>query len=325
MGNRITFSDLPENIDLWEALPLSLNGIEVVPLDYNAGKTGWIMYGKNFNKSVLAQFQQQLSMSIVIVSSWKIGAYQVVRFAGSEPKRAQKIAHSLCLDVASIDKIPNLLLPGLLVIDLESVPMTIEFIEHLACKQADQDKIKNLLELAFNGELEWLSALKKAVQQLKGSALSDLESIKSRLKITKGFSRLVHELHKKEWKIMLISSGLNEIFTYLEEKLQLDGVYANQLSVDLEGKLTGKLSGEWMDAKYKVKCFQEIMKERQISAEQSVVIGDVMSDLGMMKQANLGIAYHATSKLNKKAPMMMAHADLMGVFCILSASLDNPV
>ena len=46
MAYTLTYNDLPENIQYWQGLPLSLNGCEVVPLDYNAGKTGWIIYGK---------------------------------------------------------------------------------------------------------------------------------------------------------------------------------------------------------------------------------------------------------------------------------------
>ncbi|MEO3294094.1 phosphoserine phosphatase, partial [Enterobacter cloacae] len=42
-----------------------------------------------------------------------------------------------------------------------------------------------------------------------------------------------------------------------------------------------------------------------------------------IKVAGLGIAYHAKPKVNEKTEVTIRHADLMGVFCILSGSLNQ--
>lgn len=47
------------------------------------------------------------------------------------------------------------------------------------------------------------------------------------------------------------------------------------------------------------------------------------NDLPMIKAAGLGIAYHAKPKVNEKTEVTIRHADLMGVFCILSGSLNQ--
>ncbi len=52
-------------------------------------------------------------------------------------------------------------------------------------------------------------------------------------------------------------------------------------------------------------------------------IGDGANDLPMIKAAGLGIAYHAKPKVNEKTEVTIRHADLMGVFCILSGSLKQ--
>nr|MCX5456590.1 phosphoserine phosphatase [Escherichia coli] len=41
------------------------------------------------------------------------------------------------------------------------------------------------------------------------------------------------------------------------------------------------------------------------------------------KAAGLGIAYHAKQKVNEKAEVTIRNAELMGVFCILSGSLNQ--
>lgn len=45
----------------------------------------------------------------------------------------------------------------------------------------------------------------------------------------------------------------------------------------------------------------------------------------MIKAAGLGIAYHAKPKVNEKTEVTIRHADLMGVFCILSGSLNQVI
>ncbi len=43
---NIARCDLPEDVSLWPGLPLSLSGDEVMPLDYHAGRSGWLLYGR---------------------------------------------------------------------------------------------------------------------------------------------------------------------------------------------------------------------------------------------------------------------------------------
>ena len=55
-------------------LPLSLSGDEVMPLDYHAGRSGWLLYGRGPDKQRLTQYQTKLGAAMVIVAArvWKI-------------------------------------------------------------------------------------------------------------------------------------------------------------------------------------------------------------------------------------------------------------
>ena len=61
----------------------------------------------------------------------------------------------------------------------------------------------------------------------------------------------------------------------------------------------------------------------EINIAQSVAVGDGANDLPMIKAAGLGIAFHAKPKVNEQAEVTIRHADLMGVFCILSGSMNQ--
>lgn len=109
---------------------------------------------------------------------------------------------------------------------------------------------------------------------------------------------------------------------YLRDKLHLDAVFANELEIR-DGKLTGNVLGDIVDAKYKANTLRKLAEKYEIPTAQTVAIGDGANDLPMIKAAGLGIAYHAKPKVNEQAEVTIRHADLMGVFCILSGSMNQ--
>ncbi|QIQ20808.1 phosphoserine phosphatase [Zophobihabitans entericus] len=322
MAYTLTYNDLPDNIQEWQGLPLSLMGCEVMPLDYHAGKTGWILYGKKLNKSLLSKFQNLLAMPIVVVSSWKVKTLQVVRIAGSMPKKAKDIADKLDLDIAPISHSPSLRSPGLLVMDMDSTAITIECIDELAKLAGTGEQVIQITEQAMRGELDFVTSLRKRVATLKGAEAEILEQVKSRLPLTPGLTFLVQELQKRGWHVVLISGGFTYFADHLKEKLKLTAVYANQLGI-LNNKLTGRVKGQIVDAKFKAKTLQKVASELEIPISQTVAIGDGANDLKMIKAAGLGVAYHAKPKVVDKAKIAIKFADLTGLYCILSASLDS--
>ena len=320
MAYTLTYSDLPENIQYWQGLPLSLNGCEVVPLDYNAGKTGWIIYGKKLNKTLLSKFQRQLAMPMVVVSSWKIKTYQIVRIAGVMPKKAKSISLSLGIDVAPIDNLPTLHSPGLLVMDMDSTAIGIECIDELAKLQGVGEQVATVTELAMRGELDFATSLRKRVATLTGAPQDILEQVKKALPLTPGLTYLVKELHKKNWHVAIVSGGFTYFADHLKQKLKLVAAHANELEIK-KGQLTGKVIGQIVDAKYKARMLQQLAASLDIPIEQTVAIGDGANDLMMIRIAGLGVAYHGKPKVVEKAKISINYADLTGLWCILSTSL----
>ena len=320
MAYTLTYSDLPENIQYWQGLPLSLNGCEVVPLDYNAGKTGWIIYGKKLNKTLLSKFQRQLAMPMVVVSSWKIKTYQIVRIAGVMPKKAKSISLSLGIDVAPIDNLPTLHSPGLLVMDMDSTAIGIECIDELAKLQGVGEQVATVTELAMRGELDFATSLRKRVATLKGAEQTILDQVKESLPLTPGLTCLVKGLHKKNWHVAIVSGGFTYFADHLKQKLKLVAAHANELEIK-KGQLTGKVIGQIVDAKYKARMLQQLAASLDIPIEQTVAIGDGANDLMMIRIAGLGVAYHGKPKVVEKAKISINYADLTGLWCILSTSL----
>jgi phosphoserine phosphatase len=64
------------------------------------------------DKRRLTAWQRELGAALVIVASWVVEDYQVIRLAGSLTLRATRLAHEAGLDVAPLGKIPHLRTPG---------------------------------------------------------------------------------------------------------------------------------------------------------------------------------------------------------------------
>ncbi|MBU4681974.1 phosphoserine phosphatase [Cedecea davisae] len=320
MPNSLTWCDLPNDVSLWPGLPLSLSGDEVMPLDYRAGRSGWLLYGRNLDKQCLTKYQRKLGAAMVIVTAWCVEDYQVIRLAGSLTPRATRLAHDAGLDVAPLGKIPHLKTPGLLVMDMDSTAIQVECIDEIARLAGTGEMVSEVTERAMRGELDFTASLRQRVATLKGADANILRQVRDELPLMPGLTSLVQNLETLGWKVAIASGGFTFFAEYLRDKLNLTTVVANELEI-CDGKLTGEVLGQIVDAKFKAETLTRLAEKYEIPAAQTVAIGDGANDLPMIHTAGLGIAYHAKPKVNEKSEVSIRHADLMGVFCILSGSL----
>jgi phosphoserine phosphatase len=322
MSNSLTWRDLPEAVSQWPGLPLSLSGDEVMPLDYHAGRSGWLLYGRSLDKQRLTAYQRSLGAAMVIVAAWCVEDYQVIRLAGSLTPRATRLAHEAGLDVAPLGKIPHLRTPGLLVMDMDSTAIRIECIDEIAKLAGTGERVAEVTERAMRGELDFTASLRSRVGTLQGADASILHQVRDGLPLMPGLTQLVLKLETLGWKVAIASGGFTFFADYLRDRLHLTAAVANELEI-VDGKLTGQVVGDIVDAQYKAATLLRLAQEYDIPLAQTVAIGDGANDLPMIKAAGLGIAYHAKPKVNEKTEVTIRHADLMGVFCILSGSLNQ--
>ncbi|WP_455817534.1 phosphoserine phosphatase [Pseudomonas cerasi] len=320
MPNSLTWCDLPAEVSLWPGLPLSLSGDEVMPLDYRAGRTGWLLYGRQLDKTRLTEYQRQLGAAMVIVSAWRVEDYQVVRLAGSLTPRAMKLAHNAGMDVAPLGHIPHLKTPGLLVMDMDSTAIEIECIDEIAKLAGSGERVAEVTERAMRGELDFAASLRQRVATLKGADANILKTVRDQLPLMPGLTSLVAKLQALGWHVAIASGGFTYFAEYLRDTLHLSAIAANVLDIR-DGKLTGEVLGDIVDAQYKADTLRKLAARFEIAPEQTVAVGDGANDLPMIKASALGIAYHAKPKVNEQTEVIIRHADLMGVFCILSGSL----
>ena len=206
----------------------------------------------------------------------------------------------------------------LVIMDMDSTLIQQEVIDLLAVHAGKSNEVREITELAMNGEIEFKEALAKRVQLLAGLPETIFEKVRTELTLSPGAESLIETLHKIGHKVGVVSGGFIEVIEPLLKKLNIDYSKANSLEI-VNGKLTGKLVGAVVDRLGKQKALEEFAAREKIPLEQTVAIGDGANDIDMLATAGLGVAYNAKPSVREAADVMITtpHLDtvlyLMGI------------
>ena len=205
----------------------------------------------------------------------------------------------------------------LICFDMDSTLIQTECIDELAMRAGVCDKVKAITERAMRGEIDFKESFTQRVSLLKGLDISVMQDIAEHLPITEGADRLMSVLKRCGYKIAILSGG----FTYFGEQLRrrygIDYVYANELEIDENGKLTGRYIGDIVDGKRKAELLKLIAQVEQVNLAQTIAVGDGANDLPMISEAGLGIAFHAKPRVKATAQQSINNIGLDGVLYFL--------
>ena len=103
----------------------------------------------------------------------------------------------------------------------------------------------------------------------------------------------------------------------LARRFGIDYVYANQLEIDENNRLTGRFVGEIVDGRRKAELLRLIAQVEKVDLEQTIAVGDGANDLPMLSTAGLGIAFHAKPRVVANARQSINTVGLDGVLYFL--------
>ena len=279
----------------------------------------FILYGIKLDMTKLEKFQQKCGQNFQIFDVWMVEQNIVVLLKGQWFADFIKFAHDVEVDIAKLDFSPKLSQAGLLVMDMDSTAIQIECIDEIAKLAGVGELVSAITESAMRGELDFEQSLRRRVATLKGAPESILQQVRENLPLMPGLVETIQTLQKYGWKTAIASGGFTYFADYLKALLQLDFAASNQFDIE-DGKLTGLVKGDVVDAQYKAKTLQRLLEEYGINSQHSIAIGDGANDLAMMNVAGLGVAFHAKPKVQQQAQIVVNFADLTALLCLLSAN-----
>ena len=205
----------------------------------------------------------------------------------------------------------------LICFDMDSTLIQTECVDELAKRAGVGDKVSEITARAMHGEIDFKESFKERVALLKGLDASVMKDIAENMPITEGTDRLMSVLKTCGYKIAILSGGFTYFGEYLRKKYGIDYVYANELEIGDDGKLTGRYVGDIVDGQRKAELLKLIAQVERVNLAQTIAVGDGANDLPMIGEAGLGIAFHAKPRVVANAKQSINTMGIDGILYFL--------
>jgi len=129
------------------------------------------------------------------------------------------------------------------------------------------------------------------------------------VKLNPGAKSLLATMRAHGAHTMLVSGGFGFFTSRVAEAAGFHVERGNVL-LDDGAALTGEVGMPILGREAKLQALEEAVASLKIGFEDSLAVGDGANDLAMIKQAGLGVAYHAKPVVAEAAGAAINHNDL---------------
>ncbi|MBV9783913.1 MAG: phosphoserine phosphatase SerB, partial [Acidisphaera sp.] len=180
----------------------------------------------------------------------------------------------------------------LLIADMDSTIVASETLDELAAYAGLKERIAAITRRSMNGEIDFADALRLRVSLLKGLKLEALEATWATTRITPGARELVATMRAHGAVTALVSGDFTWFTGRVAAQLGFDVHRANRL-LDDGRALTGAVAEPILDRDAKCATLRALAAEHRLQPDETLAVGDGANDLAMIREAGLGVAYHA--------------------------------
>ncbi len=198
---------------------------------------------------------------------------------------------------------------GLLVADMDSTIVTGETLDELAAFAGVGQKVADITRRSMNGEVDFREALRERVAMLKGLDVAALEATWRAVRLTEGAQTLVATMRAHGATTALVSGGFTYFSIRVAASCGFDLHRANVL-LDDGARLTGGLLEPILDRDAKLATLRELAAAGGLRMRATLAVGDGANDLAMLREAGLGIAFHARPLVAAEVMNRIDFADL---------------
>jgi phosphoserine phosphatase len=197
----------------------------------------------------------------------------------------------------------------LFVFDMDSTLIQAEVIDELAKLAGVGEQVAAVTASAMRGEIDFNQSFTHRISLLRGLPVTKVRELVGRIALMPGVERLFKQFHAHGVRTAIASGGFTFVARELQQRLGIDHVHTNELDI-VDGHVSGKVSGEIIDATRKAELLREIARAEGIPLEQAVAVGDGANDTKMLAAAGTGIAYHAKPVLREAAKLRITHGPI---------------
>ena len=235
-------------------------------------------------------------------------------FGGGDPlsieARARAALAGAAVDLAAVPVAGRR--KRLLVADMESTVIANEMLDELGDFAGQRRRIEGITARAMRGELDFAGAVRERVALLEGLGVEVLERALERVEIDPGAPALVATMTAHGAFTALVSGGFGDFAEPVARRLGFDAWRANRLELE-SGALTGRVIEPILGRDAKVEALERYSRELGADPADAVAVGDGANDLGLLRAAGLGVAYHAKPAVAAAARYRVDYGDLSTV------------
>lgn len=197
----------------------------------------------------------------------------------------------------------------LVVFDMDSTLIQAEVIDEMASRHRVGEQVQAITKRAMGGEMDFDQSLRERLSYLNGAPESMLNEIYHAIQLTDGVETFMRVAHERGIRTVILSGGFTFFAERFRSRLDMHAAHANQLEV-VAGKLTGKVTGEILNAQKKVVLMEKFARELQLPLTQVMAVGDGANDLPMLAAAGVGVAFHGKEKVRQNARTLIDHGPM---------------
>ncbi len=228
----------------------------------------------------------------------------------ADPAVARSALEGLLADVDVIVQGEGSRRRRLLVADMDSTMIPVECIDELADYAGLKAEVAAVTERAMRGEMPFETALTERVALLAGLDEAAIDRCRAeRVRMTPGARALVRTMKRSGALTILVSGGFTRFAEPVAAELGFDRVIANRLGA-MAGALDGTVARPILGAEGKRMALLDAATELGLRPDESLAVGAGANDVPMLKEAGLGIAYHAKPAAAAAADASIVHNDL---------------
>ncbi|HEX5025587.1 MAG TPA: HAD-IB family phosphatase [Agriterribacter sp.] len=188
---------------------------------------------------------------------------------------------------------------------------------------ADAFQFKKELQNIRNKEKDIIILTKRIATLLKGKKINELITVANSMPIVEGTKKIITQLKKQGYLVGIISDSYDCITNHIKNKLEMDFSLANELEFS-KSICTGEVkipsffftnpNSLCTHPLCKTNALLSLLSKYDIEKGNSIVIGNSIHDLCILKEAGSGIAFCSKNEsINRNADIVISNRSFSGL------------